>query len=43
MLFAVPVLAASIFGSLATTSVFAQDANSDLAADNVSSMKTDGL
>ena len=43
LLFALPVLAAIIFGSLGATSAFAEDANISLVPDNVSSDRTDAL
>ena len=43
LLFAIPVLAALVFGSLGTTSAFAEDANDSLVPDNVSSVRTDTL
>jgi len=43
LLFALPVLAALVFGSLGTTNAFAEDANISLIPDNVSSVRTDAL
>jgi len=43
LLFAIPVLAALVFGSLGTTNAFAQDPSNSLVPDNVSSVRTDAL
>ncbi len=43
LLFAIPVLAALVFGSLGTTNAFAEDANTSLVPDNVSSVRTDAF
>ncbi len=43
LLFAIPVLAALVFGSLGTTDAFAEYANISLVPDNVSSDRTDAL
>jgi len=43
LLFAIPVLAALVFGTLGATDAFAEAANISIVPDNVSSVKTDGL
>jgi len=43
LLYALPVLAALVFGSLGITNAFAEDANISLIPDNVSSVRTDAL
>ena len=43
LLFALPVLAALVFGSIGTTSVFAEDANNGFIPTSVSSVTTDAL
>jgi len=43
LLFAIPVLAALVFGSLGATNAFAENANNSLVPDNVSSVRTDAL
>ena len=43
LLFALPALAALVFGSIGTTNAFAEDASLDFVPENVSSVKTDAL
>jgi len=43
LLFALPVLAVLVFGSIETTNVFAEDANPSFIPTNVSSVTTDAL
>jgi len=43
LLFALPVLAVLVFGSIGTTNVFAEDANNGFIPTNVSSVTTDAL
>lgn len=43
LLFALPVLAVLVFGSIGTTNVFAEDANTGFIPTNVSSVTTDAL
>jgi hypothetical protein len=43
LLFAIPIFAALVFGSLGITSAFAEDANTSLVPDNVSSDRVDTL
>ena len=43
LLFALPVLAVLVFGSIGTTNVFAEDANNGFIPANVSSVVTDAL
>jgi len=43
LLFALPVLAALVFGTLGATSAFAEDAFVDLVPENVSSVRTDAF
>ncbi len=43
LLFAIPVLAALVFGSLGATNAFAENASNSLVPDNVSSVRTDAL